>query len=144
MERIPEINRGGCAVHAANIAIALEDAGMTVWGVVSSALRDDDLNVVRNETRPHTLYQWNNAGVYMNHVLVQFEHKGKVWTHDVKNTTDKRLRKEPTFGGSLCPGYLTVPELVKIAMARKGWNPAFNRRSGTPAIRAAVWRHICV
>jgi hypothetical protein len=78
----------------------------------------------------------------MNHVLVGFAYEGKVWTHDVKNTTDKRLRREPTFGGSLCPGYLTVPELVKIARARKDWNPAFYRRSGIPAIRASVRRHL--
>jgi hypothetical protein len=140
--RVPEVNKGGCGVYAAKVAMALEDAGLTVWAVVSSALRDDDLNVVRNESRPYTLNQWNGAGVYMSHVLVQFEHRGRVWTHDARNTTCRKTKQEPSFGGRLVPGYLTVPELVTIAMARKGWNPAFDRRSGIPVVRTAVRRHL--
>jgi hypothetical protein len=142
-ESIPDVNRGGCAVYAAQIAMALDETGATVWGVLSSALRDEDLNVVREECRPHTLHDWNAAGVYMNHVLVQFELRGTVWTHDAVNTTDAALRREPTFGGPLCPGYLTVPELVKIATSRRGWNPAFDRRTGLPIIRSAIRRHLC-
>jgi hypothetical protein len=134
------INHGGCAIYAANVAMALNDVGVTVWAVVSSALRDDDLNVVRNQSRPRTLHAWNNAGVYINHVLVQFEYRSRIWTHDARNTTCRKIKREPTYGGRLVPGYLTLPELVTIAMARKGWNPAFDRRSGIPAIRAAVRR----
>ena len=122
--------------------MALDDLGVTTWAVVSSALRDDDLEIVRNESRPRTLHQWNNAGILMSHVLVQFEHNGKVWMHDAANTVRATSRREPTFGKLLCPGYLTVPELVAIAATKAGWNPKFSRRTGTPVIQAAVRRNL--
>ena len=75
---------------------------------------------------------------------MEFEYNGRVWRHDARNTVRAKSRREPTFGKLLCPGYLTVPELVSIAAARKGWNPAFRRRTGAPVIRAAVRRHLGV
>lgn len=138
----PLVNHGGCAVYASHVAQALEARGLTVWAVLTSCLRDDDLNVVRNESKPHSLREWNDCGVVISHVLIQFEHKGKVWMHDARNTVPAKRRREPTFGKLLCPGYMTVPELVAIATARTGWNPAFGRRAGVPGIRAAVRRHL--
>ena len=122
--------------------MALEARGLTCWAVITSLLRDDDLNAVRNQSKPRTLREWNDAGVLIGHVMVQFEYNGRIWRHDARNTVLAKSRREPTFGKLLCPGYLTVPELVTIAAARTGWNPAFSRRSGVPAIRAAVRRHL--
>ena len=42
--KLPHLNHGGCGVYAANVAMALEERGLTVWGVITSCLRDDDLN----------------------------------------------------------------------------------------------------
>ena len=129
-------------MYAAHVAMALEARGLTCWAVITSLLRDDDLNAVRNQSKPRTLREWNDAGVLIGHVMVQFEYNGRIWRHDARNTVLAKSRREPTFGKLLCPGYLTVPELVTIAAARTGWNPAFSRRSGVPAIRAAVRRHL--
>ena len=122
--------------------MALEERGLTVWAVITSQLRDDDLNIVRNESKPRTLRDWNNSGVLIGHIMVQFEHEGRIWSHDARNTCTARIKYEPTYGGRLVPGYLTVPELVSVASQPWGWNPAFSRRSGVPAIRAAVRRHL--
>ena len=138
----PLVNHGGCGSYAAGVAMALEERGLTVWAVITSLLRDDDLEVVRNQSSPRTLRAWNDAGVLIGHVLVEFEYNGRVWRHDARNTVRAKSRREPTFGKLLCPGYLTLPELVSIAAARKGWNPAFRRRSGVPVIRAVVRRHL--
>ncbi len=138
----PLVNHGGCAVYASHIAQALEARGLTVWAVITSLLRDDDLNIVRNQSKPRTLREWNDTGVLIGHVLVEFEYNGRVSRHDARNTVLAKSRREPTFGKLLCPGYLTVPELVSIAAARKGWNPVFRRHTGVPAIRAAVRRHL--
>lgn len=51
--KAPNVNHGGCGVYAANVAMALEEHGLTVWAVLTSRLRDDDLNVVRNESKPN-------------------------------------------------------------------------------------------
>jgi hypothetical protein len=143
-DRLPEVNRGGCCVYAANVAMALEAAGLTVWGVLTSQLRGtDDLNMVREQDRPKTLLQWNNAGILIGHVMVQFELDNRVWTHDCTRTTCDQVRKDFAFNEPLVPGYITVAEMVSIAAARKGWNLVFNRRSGSPTIRAAVRRHLC-
>ena len=138
----PLVNHGGCAVYATHVAQALEARGLTCWAVITSLLRDDDLDVVRNQSKPRTLRQWNDAGVLIGHVMVRFEYNGRIWRHDARNAMRAKSRREPTFGKLLCPGYLTVPELVSIAAVRKGWNPAFCRRSGVPAIRAAVRRYL--
>jgi hypothetical protein len=138
----PNVNHGGCGYYAAHVAMALEERGITVWGVITSCLRDDDLNIVRNQSKPHTLRQWNDAGVVIGHILVEFEHNGRIWRHDARNTVCAKSRREPTFGKLLCPGYMTTPELVSIATARTGWNKAFNRRAGMPVIRTAVRRHL--
>ena len=122
--------------------MALEERGLTVWAVITSQLRDDDLNIVRNQSNPRTLREWNDAGVLIGHVLVEFEYNGRVWRHDARNTVRAKSRREPTFGKLLCPGYLTVPELITIADAKAGWNPAFCRRAGVPMIRSAVRRHL--
>ena len=122
--------------------MALEERGLTVWAVVTSQLRDDDLNIVRNQSKPRTLREWNDAGVLIGHVLIEFEYNGQVWRHDARNTVRAKSRREPTFGKLLCPGYLTILELITIAASKTGWNPAFSRRSGAPVIRAAVRRHL--
>jgi len=122
--------------------MALEARGLTCWGVLTSFLRDDDLNVVRNQSKPHTLREWNEAGVLIGHMMVQFEYERRVWSHDARNTVTGRVKYEPTFGGRLVPGYVTVAEMVAIASRPLGWNPAFHRRSGLPLIRAAVKRHL--
>ena len=138
----PLVNHGGCAVYASHVAQALEARGLTVWAVLTSQLRDDDLNIVRNQSKPRTLRQWNDAGVLIGHVMLQFEHEGRIWSHDARNTCIGRIKYEPTYGGRLVPGYLTVPELVSIASQPWGSNPAFDRRSGVPVNRAAVRRMI--
>ena len=138
----PLVNHGGCAVYASHIAQALEARGLTCWAVITSLLRDDDLDVVRNQSKPRTLREWNDAGVLIGHILVEFEYNGRIWRHDARNTALAKSRREPTFGKLLCPGYLTIPELVTIAAAKAGWNPKFPRRTGVPAIRAAVRRYL--
>lgn len=142
IRQVPLVNHGGCGYYAAQVAMALEARGLTCWAVLTSQLRDDDLNVVRNELKPYLLREWNDAGILIGHIMLQFEHEGRVWSHDTRNTCTGRIKYEPTYGGRLVPGYLTTPELVTIANARTGWNPAFCRRSGVPMIRAAVQRHL--
>lgn len=142
LEHAPEVNHGGCGVYAAKVAMALQDRGIEVWGVISSPLRNDDLNIVRNESNPRTVRQWNDAGVIFNHVLVQFEHRGRIYTHDARNTSAGKLKREPTFGGLICPGYLTVPEMVTLAAHPKGWNSAFDRKAGIPVIKKAIRRFL--
>ena len=142
MKHAPRVNNGGCAVYAAAVAAHLADRGITTWGVLTSQLRKDDLHTVREQDEPHTLDDWNSSGVFIGHVMIQFEHNSRVWTHDTRRTTCGRVHKDSCFGERLCPGYLTIPELVTIADQPEGWNPVFRRETGIPVIQAAVRRHL--
>lgn len=48
-------NHCGCAVYASHVAQAPEAQGLICWGVLTSQLHDDDLNIVRNQSSPQSL-----------------------------------------------------------------------------------------
>lgn len=143
-ERIDALNAGGCAVYASHVAARLHRLGVPVWGVVSMAWGGDgvNLNTIRVNAKPRTVYDWNAAGVDFNHVLIQFVHDGRIWTHDSNTTVPKALEHESTCYGRIVEGAMTVRELQTIASKQEGWNRCFHRESGIPEIRSGVRRHL--
>lgn len=150
---IRSLNGGGCAVYAAAVAKRLHALDVPVWGAVSMRAYDDpenvDLDAIRfnnrnNSNKLRTVWDWNEYGVGFHHVLVQFVHEGKIWTHDSNGTVPKPVKVENTCGGIVVNGHLTVAELVSIASRQAGWSSAFNRRTGIPAIKRCVARHLSI
>lgn len=138
---IPELNSGGCCVYAAAVAKRLQRLGVPVWGVASDQYRRANVNVARLRNKPKTMSEWNSAGVGFNHVLIQFVHDGKIWTHDSGTTTDDKLSSDPNFGYPLSEGNLTVGELTALA-ASDGWSHWFDRESGVPVIHNNIAKHL--
>ncbi|MGA8940077.1 MAG: hypothetical protein WB439_13030 [Acidobacteriaceae bacterium] len=112
--KIPSVNHGGCAVYAAMVASALERAGVSAWGVVMGP-PSGDLDRVRQNGAPGSVQGWNRQGVFFTHILVQFEFRGEVWTHDVGHTLTRFEQQCTAPEHRLLPGRLTVQELRLLA-----------------------------
>jgi len=143
-DTIPCLNQGGCCVYAAHVAKRLQELGIPVWGIVADRDSKDkgiNINDVRlncgPDNSPKGVLEWNAEGVEFYHVLLQFVHEGKIWTHDSGTTTDQRLTNDPTLGAPIIDGNLTVGELSALARDKR-WNPSFDRPTGRPAIKASI------
>jgi hypothetical protein len=138
------VNYGGCCVYAATVARALQELGIPVWGIAADNWVSDkiNLNVVRATNKPKNHLEWNKAGVQFGHVLIQFVHRGEIWTHDSDNTRPGAVSRDPTCGLRVVEGYMTVPELEALASSEQGWNPTFDREVGIPVIKSEVDRLI--
>ena len=140
-EQLPYLNHGGCCVYAANVAKRLQKLGVPVWGIVADRDACANLNDARFNSSPKSVREWNAEGVEFNHVLIQFVHDGKIWTHDSGTTTDRKLECDPTLGAPILDGNLTVGELTALAEDTR-WNWMFDRDEGIPAITAGVKQHL--
>ena len=70
--------------------------------------------------------------------MVQFEHNGKIYTHDCCNTTYEVVRIDPTCGTHLGAGYITVPEMVAAAAEKNGWNSSYDRQHSEQFVVGSV------
>ena len=72
---------------------------------------------------------------------MQFIYRGEIWTHDVGHTLinfEERYTK-PEHRPLADP--LSVQELRLLAADHDGWNAAFSRPRGIPAIREHLTAH---
>jgi hypothetical protein len=143
-DNIEYLNAGGCCVYAAHVAKRLHALHVPTWGIVGQSWgnRGLDLNEIRRNNRPRTTTDWNRAGVHFTHVLVQFVHDGKVWTHDSNRTVPEAIKRESTCYSEILPGLLTTGELTALASKQEGWNRMFDREAGIPVIQSNVRKYL--
>lgn len=131
---VPTINRGGCAVYASRVVAALQARGIDAWAKLGM-WEPEDVTVDRarqlmqengNDPENSSTYEWNDYGLDFNHVVVQFEYRGRIYTHDSNFTVSRPIKIEPTCGTKLIPGQMTVAEVSSIVRESKGWNPCFD------------------
>jgi len=136
------INWGGCCVYAAVVAAWLQEHDITTWGLVADKKQSPSAVDSARPKDPLFVSNWNDNGITFFHVMVQFEHEGKVWTHDTESTIDNELECKAVtqFSNKICPGYLEVAELVSLA-SDSHWNSQFDR-SLIPSVAKRVWRNL--
>lgn len=142
LQRIPNLNYGGCCVVAAVVAEALERLGVPVE-VVSTAYSENNvpanaravLREAGHEPTSMGNYAWDGAGLYRSHLGVRFKLYGVLHTWD----SQALWRTGRAFGGSNDCGEprdacdypfgkgLTVQEAQVLADDPLGWNSSFNR-----------------
>ncbi len=69
-------------------------------------------------------------------------HRGEIWTHDVGHTLINFEQRYTNPEHRLLPGRLSMQELRLLAADHDGWNAAFSRPRGIPAIRERVHRYL--
>ena len=106
-DQLPNLNYGGCAVYASHVGRRLAELGIDVWCVYAESF-------------------W--GGGY-SHVLLQFNYKGRTYTHDSDNTT---VGTDPNYNK------MSLAKCVSEARKPSLWNSSFNRKSGIPTIRNNV------
>jgi hypothetical protein len=124
---IPELNYGGCCVYAHRVAQALRAYGIEARGRVVSYSRHD-LEQVRAEYGQCGWRAWQDAGFYISHVIIEFEHDGMTWRHDSTLTTTAGSEQSWAGDGGRGPlmaGSLTVEELADLVHTQNGWNTSF-------------------
>lgn len=129
IEELPFVNYGGCCCYAAEVGEALQAMGIPVRGVVA----DGEVNSVA-EAR-------ENGQTSFGHVLIEFEHDGKVYWHDARRTLEIVNGEYPgryNIFSYFIEGRLTVDEMREFADNPKGWNPTFRRAEGIPIIAELV------
>ena len=132
----PNINNGGCCVYAAAVGEELLKRGVNVRTVVANSY-DASLNINKARKGVNNTNQkdeWNQAGVYFNHVGVEFKLGGKWFLYD-SDGVNPRGKKLGSY--KVHPGFLSVEEAKALAAEAKGWNDSFNRRS-IPALKKHI------
>lgn len=126
---VPSINWGGCCVFASLVAERLGRHVPTRIRV--SGDHDDNLsNVtiprVRRSVKSNTPRDWGIEGVSFAHVVVEFEHEGKLYHYD---TGGVKPAAEVTAYGRfpLIKGSLQVAEAIELSATPVGWNAQFDR-----------------
>jgi hypothetical protein len=132
--QIERVNNGGCAVYAAHVGYHLK----YIRGLKDVVLRvgdycSDDGNrsiesfrkKVKSNAAPR---DWNRAGVYFGHVILEFRYRGKLYHYDsaggvVRASDVTVLNEYPLYDG-----HMTVEEGLAIASVSEGWNKMFDRK----------------
>ena len=128
------LNYGGCAVYAALVGRELQRLGVPV-GVVVNGYGGANLDEVRLKvTDVGDKGQWNDNGVYFNHVGLEYAINGHAYHCDSEYLS--RARHHPQLN-RLYPGRLAVDEAEALADDPIGWNRCFDRRL-IPEIKEAV------
>lgn len=132
----PNVNHGGCCVYASIIGEDLLSRGLKTRVVVANSWEaKKNLNKVRKQVNnTNQKEEWNAAGIYFNHVGVEFKLGGKWFLYD----SDGVNPRGPKLGSyKVHPGFISVEEAKALAAEREGWNESFNRRS-IPGLRKHV------
>jgi hypothetical protein len=124
----PYINSGGCCVFAALVGARLEKIGKEVAIKVGSGDgRAQPLDYYRKQVSSNRPTEWNNAGLYFGHIVVEFFHDDDLYHYDA---TGMHFADGKTYDGSypIADGSLTVAEAAEMASDPRGWNYAFDRK----------------
>jgi hypothetical protein len=124
----PDINHGGCCVYAAMVVAELRKQKIPAVGIVAAWDAKEEcrsIDEARNNLQKNTLRDWNDNGIYFNHVGVEFELNG-VKKHYDSNGVHKVRNKLDNM--PIYPGRLRYKELKELASCKEGWNPSFDRK----------------
>ena len=126
----PNINFGGCCVFAAKVAAELEKRNIQVSGIVASwgasSWSRNTIELIRNNPKINfaSVHAWNDAGIYLDHVGIEFVRHGARYHYD---TNGAKLAGKYFDAMCVYDGRLSVDELQALAKDQGGWNPAFDR-----------------
>lgn len=137
MEQFEYINQGGCCVFAALVGKKLQEYFPVRIRASNNyhGYRIRDLNEIRPNLEDNTIWEWYNEGIDFNHVIIEFDYKGKTYHMDSTGVY-KAGKRDPSFKYVLYKGYLTVEEAAELAK-QKDWNPTFDRKL-IPTLRKTV------
>ena len=143
IKRYPSINYGGCCVYAAIVATELKKYKIDACGIVASRSAgetDYSIDQARNNINKNTVQSWENNGIVLSHIGLEFEVGGKKKHYDTKG-----VRPASRYSGDLTiyKGRFQHAELKQLAAKKSGWNNHFNRRD-IPAIRKLVQNRLAV
>lgn len=141
LDRVPDVNYGGCCVVAAEIANQMQ-------GMVPTRLRvghlwniDTDIETARNNiSNVANGYEWHENGVYFGHVIVEFDYQGRTYHMD-SSGVHKAKDVDPSFGYELYSGFLPLSDAKALAGVWSNWNSRFDR-CYIPRIKNIVWDHM--
>lgn len=133
----PYINNGGCCVYASLVAQELVKRNIDCSGIVTDWYDGgkECIDKIRPYIKVNTLEEWNDNGIALNHVGLEFSIGERKYHYDTEGVSVANKR---TFRGNpLYNGRLSVNEMVQLASKRQGWNTHF-RRMDIPAIRKFI------
>lgn len=136
-ENFERINLGGCCVVAGYLGLFLRHHVPTRIRV-SGYGEVVDLHEVRDNTN-NSLDKddWDCEGVAWYHVVVEFEHEGKLYRVDsdgVQEAEGERFDGRPLYSGDI-----TISEAIAFGRQAWGWNPDFDRDQ-IPDMRRTITR----
>lgn len=135
--RFKRINHGGCCIYATMIVRELQRQNIECGGIAIGENNFDlpKIDTVRKKIKKHTASEWNNNGISLNHVAVEFVINGKKYHYD---TTGVRLAGSHLHGKLVYEGRFTFAEMQTMSKQGKNcWNHMFDRKN-IPAIRVMV------
>jgi hypothetical protein len=131
--KFDRINWGGCSVMAAILAYQLKPLADEVKIVAEGGwCGGNDVDNARKNMTDNNVGDWQDQGVYFNHVWVEFKWNGRWYAIDSEGLhRRKRMHKE---WGTPQKGSFTLKEMRILAGDSCGWNPTF-RREQIPAMK---------
>ena len=130
-DNIENINCGGCAVYAVELAKRLDAIGITNYKIrtygYSGSEKTNVSTVERkvfNTNLPKYTEDWGDNGVYFSHVRLEWN--GKVW--DAEGATSSRKAGEWNYCYYRQRGHISRKAIEKLLPLQCNWNSMFNRR----------------
>lgn len=136
----PNINSGGCCVYAAMVAEELHKRGVDVCIIVAAECSDDDeghnadLNYLERNIKSNSKADWNNNGVFFNHVGIEFRIGDDIYHYDSNGVHPEDVMLDCW---RLYEGRISIETAKSLAEEAEGWNTTFNRKS-IPSLRLHV------
>jgi hypothetical protein len=132
-DSVYDLNRGGCGLYAAIVALRLQRLGIqTVCKVECPWGSEEDVGQLYRTLRPKNVRE---LPIKFWHVYVQFSYDGKAWGHDSRATRPwSHFERDSNFH----PGSLAPEEMLRLARPRTGWNKDFNRAQYGRVVRRTV------
>jgi hypothetical protein len=128
----PYVNNGGCCIHAAMVAKALQKHGIDAKGIVAShyagSWRGVDMTIeeARTNLRRNTVYEWDKNGISVCHIGIEFMYEGKLRHYDSNGVHVRRNRLD---GLRIYKGRMELKDLAALARSRGGWNTRWDRKN---------------
>lgn len=141
--KFDNVNCGGCGVVATFVAQCLEWCNITprikVKGLGNNHIdyHRAHLVVPRDEA---TVVDWNEAGLSVYHIVVEFDYNGTVYHFDSNGVVEWCGDNHDDFIQTT-DGSLTIEEALTMISTPSGWNTQFNRDQ-IPAMMEVVARHL--
>lgn len=139
--KFDSVNSGGCGVVAAFVAQCLEwcnvESQIKVQGYGNKHIdyHRAHLDVPSDEA---TAVDWNNAGMSIYHVVVEFNLNGTTYHFDSNGVIPAGTNYESM---PIADGSLTVDEMLTMISVPVGWNTRFDRNQ-IPDMMETIAKHL--